>query len=100
MIIVKDVIMQEIERNDKLIQYYSSIIFEAPRGSIDIREVSNEKYLYLKYREKNKIISKYCGKLNENLTLIYLIDKRNHAKKMLKRLKKEKKLLERMAEMI
>ena len=100
MIIVRDVINQEILRNNNLIQYYEKIINDSPKGSIDVREISNEKYLYLKYRENGKVVTKYCGKVDECIYLIDLIDKRNHAKNILKKLKNERKVLERMCSLL
>lgn len=100
MFIIKEALKKEMEKNCYLIKYYTSILEVYPKGSIDIREHSNEKYLYIKYREKDKIITKYCGKLDENLHIVEMIEKRNHAKDMLKKLRNEKKLLKKLEDMI
>ena len=100
MFIVKEALKKEMEKNEYLVKYYSSIIEQTIKGSIEIREYSNEKYLYIKYREKDKIVTKYCGKLDGNIHVIQEIEKRNHAKDMLKKLLEEKKLLKKMEALI
>ena len=84
MLLVKKIIEQEQERNNKMILHYQNIIQIIPKGSIEIRSISGVKYIYFKYREGEKVVSKYYGKLCENDNIYELVDKRNHAKIILK----------------
>lgn len=93
---IQDVIVEEKNKNLKLLEYYQKNKQEIPKGSVEIKNVRGEKYIYLKYRENDKIVSKYCGKYSENLELIEKIQKRKHVESMIKRITKEIKNIERI----
>ena len=75
---------------------YQKIKQGTPKGSVEIKSINEEKYIYLKYRESDKIVSKYYGKYSENLELIEKIQKRKHVESMIKRITKEIKNIERI----
>lgn len=93
---IKEVIKEEKNKNIKLLDKYLKLKEKTPKGSLEIKEIKGEKYIYLKYREKEKIISKYCGKEKENLELIENVQKRKHIDKMIKRIKREIDYIERI----
>ena len=83
-----------------MINIYSDIIDNSPKGTIEIKKISNEEYLYLKYREDTRVISKYCGKLCDNIQLVEQIEMKKHAKVLLKKLKEENIKLRKMVELL
>ena len=100
MLIVEEIIQQELIRNENMINIYSDIIDNSPKGTIEIKKISNEEYLYLKYREDTRVISKYCGKLCDNIQLVEQIEMKKHAKVLLKKLKEENIKLRKMVELL
>lgn len=100
MLIVEEIIQQELKRNENMINIYSDIIDNSPKGTIEIKKISNEEYLYLKYREDTRVISKYCGKLCDNIQLVEQIEMKKHAKVLLKKLKEENIKLRKMVELL
>ena len=93
---IQDVIVEEKNKNLKLLDYYQKIKEEIPKGTVEIKNVNGEKYIYLKYRENGKVISKYYGKYSENIELIEKTQKRKHVVSMIKRITKEIKDIERI----
>ena len=42
MLIVEEIIQQELKRNENMINIYSDIIDNSPKGTIEIKKISNE----------------------------------------------------------
>lgn len=93
---IKEIIKEEKNKNIKLLEKYLLLKEKTPKGALEIKEIKGEKYIYLKYREKEKIISKYYGKEKDNLELIENVQKRKHINNMIKRIKKEIEYIERV----
>jgi len=96
--VIKGVLEEELERNRRMKSRYVLELEKLPKGSIFIRNIGNQEYCYLKYRENGKIIAKYLGnkktidigKLNE------LIIERKHIESVIKRLLDEEKEIEKV----
>ena len=66
MSILKGVLQEELERNLQKQSVFQDELNKYPKGSLCIVTVHGDKYLYRKYREGNKIISKYIGLLDSD----------------------------------
>ena len=93
--VVKAVFQDELERNRRLNARYEKELETLPKGSVFKRKIGNKEYLYLNYREGEKVISKFLGKSGEfNLDKLQTrLDKRKEYKALLKKLKQEQKEL-------
>lgn len=63
--ILNGILKEELERLKKLKKSYERKISKLPKGSLVRKEIKGHIYYYLNYREGNKGIFKYLGKLNE-----------------------------------
>lgn len=63
--ILNGILKEELERLKKLKKSYEQKISKLPKGSLVRKEIKGHIYYYLNYREGNKGIFKYLGKLNE-----------------------------------
>ena len=89
-------ILKEKSRIEFMLDSYNKMLNELPKGSISSNERNGKIYYSLKYREGNRVISKYIGKSAEEVSL--QIEKRKHAEKMIKLLKEELKIAEKALE--
>ena len=97
-LIIKNILEEELERNSRMTKRYKKELEHLPRGSIVKRKIGNNEYCYLSYRENNKVISKYIGKINE-IDISELqkeLNKRKDIENILKKLKIEKDDIEKM----
>ena len=76
--VIRGVLEEELERNGRMKKRYLDEIEQLPKGSVMLRKIGNQEYFYLKYRENNKVISKYIGQKTE-------IDIKEIKEKILKR---------------
>jgi hypothetical protein len=101
MLIATQIIEKEIERNGRMIKEYESELLKLPKGKVTIKKINSHSYYYLKYRNGEKVVTKYVGKDNCDLSeLNDQLDKRKHIEEMLKQLKYERKELEKLRGMI
>ena len=92
--VIKGVLIEEKQRNLQMQNSYKYEISKLPKGSVTIKRVGNKEYCYLKYRNGDKIISKYIGNCAENLENVKnQVEKRRHFEKLLKELKAEYKMI-------
>lgn len=96
MSMIIDTIKKEKSRIEYMLERYYRIMEELPKGSLSETNKNGQKYYYLKYREGNKVITKYLGKNAENIAK--LIEKRKHTEAMIKLLKNELKIAEKALE--
>lgn len=61
MSILKDVLSDEYERLKSLEEWYKQEILSLPKGSISLKKRRDREYLYINYRENNKVKSDYVG---------------------------------------
>lgn len=91
--VIKGVLEEELERNERMTKRYQIELRNLPKGSIVKRKIGNQEYYYLSYREKKKVIAKYIGKA-ESVDVAELqakLDKRKYIMGVLKSLKQEEK---------
>jgi hypothetical protein len=97
MTIATQIIEKELERNERMIREYENELLKLPKGKLTIKKINSHSYYYLKYRQVEKVITKYVGKNNCDLSeLNNQLDRRNHIEEMLKQLKIERKELEKL----
>lgn len=87
----------EKQRIDYMLAKYQEVLAELPKGTISEKQVKDNIYYYLKYREGKKIISKYVRK-QEIEKLKEQLDKRRHIEAMIKSLLEEQKLANKVLE--
>jgi hypothetical protein len=63
MSVLENVLIEEKERIKKNINAYLAMLAKLPKGSIVIRHVGRQKFVYRNLRMKNKIRSIYLGKI-------------------------------------
>lgn len=90
-------VMQEKQRIDYMLAKYQEALAELPKGTISEKQVKDNTYYYLKYRDGKKIISKYIGK-KEIEELKQQIDRHRHIEAMIKSLLEEQKLAAKVLE--
>lgn len=93
--VVKAVLQDELERNQRLLLRYKKELELLPKGSIFKRKIGNQEYLYLNYREGKKVVSKFLGKIEEfnSDELQIQLNKRKEYIQLIKRLELEQKEL-------
>lgn len=90
-------VLQEKQRIDYMLAKYQEALAELPKGTISEKQVKDNTYYYLKYRDGKKIVSKYIVK-KEIETLKQQIDRRRHIETMIKSLLEEQKLATKVLE--
>ena len=90
-------LIDEYERINRMISISKNQIDSLQKGSYQILERKSNKYLYVKYKENGKIISKYIGPANSphSFEVINEIDNRRKHESIIKKLKEEKKWIEK-----
>lgn len=98
MSIIHDVIKEEHDRLKQLKQKYIQEMQMLPKGAISKKERNSKFYLYLTFREKQKVISKYIGKFGSEKvkSVIEQIEKRKVLEDKFKKVHKNLKELERV----
>lgn len=93
--ILDNVLYEEITKLSAKISTMEEDLLNLPKGCIYIRKDKNEMYAYRKWREDDKILSEYLGKLSSSKTLSK-IEKVNEYKLMHEQVKKEKQRLKEL----
>ena len=60
------VLKEELERNLQKQRVFLNEFAKYPKGSLCVINIHGDEYVYRKYREGNKIISKYIGQVNSD----------------------------------
>jgi hypothetical protein len=95
--LLRDIILEESQRNILMQQEYETKINELPKGTIVIKKVSNHEYYYLKYRDGKKTVTDYLGRDEKKIDETEKqIKKRKHFENMLAELKKENILIQKV----
>lgn len=94
--IIKETLVEELERNERSQRVYRREIDLLPRGSVCVRSRGGRQYCYLKYREGDKTVTKYVGAapLFER-ELREKVDRRKTLEESLRRLKREQAFIEK-----
>ena len=96
--ILNGVLIEELDRLNKLKKNYEKQIAKLPKGSLIRKNIKGNIYYYLNYRQEKKKIFKYIGKLpgKELENLVDKIEERRKLEKLNKQVKKDIKKLEKM----
>ena len=62
--ILLGVLEEELERNLQKQRVFNNEFIKYPKGSLSIIKIHGDQYVYRKYRDGNKIVSKYIGLVN------------------------------------
>ncbi len=94
---IKSILYDEYERLKALSAKYLAEAASLPKGSISVKKRRQREYLYLAYREKNRVISKYIGPLDsaKSQEIIKKIGLRKQYEKKLKKVGKDIAEIER-----
>lgn len=97
MSIFKEVVKEEIERQEKKILFYSNESQKLNPGTLFIRKIGGNSYAYSKRKINGKVISKYLGSINDKETIkrIEEIKEYKRLKSNLMEAKKELSILKR-----
>lgn len=99
MTIVAQIIDKELERNERMILEYENELLKLPKGKLTIKKINSHSYYYLKFRESERVVTKYVGKDDCDVTiLIERLEKRKHVEEMIRQLKFERKELEKLGD--
>ncbi|HPA58030.1 MAG TPA: hypothetical protein PLT70_11445, partial [bacterium] len=60
-VLISGWLADECDRLKRIVPEYEEQIRNLPKGSISIRKIGSEEYVYLKRRENGKIKSEYIG---------------------------------------
>ena len=95
MSILKGVLKEELEREQKNIVAYQEMLSRYKKGYIFSQEINGKNYCYRKFREGNKIISEYIGLEGSNEAIKAREDykERKRIESNLRKLKKEEQKL-------
>jgi len=98
MSIIQDVLKEEYERLKSLEQKYEREIEFLPKGTISKRVRNGKFYFYLVYREKQKVITQYIGKIESQKSqeTIEQVKKRKQLEDKLKQVRINIKELKRV----
>lgn len=92
-----DVILEKEKKRNRIMQEaYMARLSKLPKGSLVIRKINGREYCYLRYREKDKVIQKYAGTINELESIKLMIEERKHLIKLIEMLKKENERISKM----
>lgn len=89
--VINSILQDEYERNVRMERRYRKELDALPKGSVLLRNVSNNTYVYLKYREGGKVVSKYLGTADgvDVPDLQSKISRRREIQKLLKKISDE-----------
>ena len=94
--IIKDMLEEERNRNLEMLRIFQAEIAELPRGSLVVQSINGHDYCYLKYREGDRIVSKYAGKATDcREKLEKAIARRRQLEQSLRRINYELKLIQK-----
>jgi len=92
-------VQKEKQRIDRMMDAYSKLLNDLPKGTVAEKKTGNSVYYYLKYRDGGKVVSEYLGKDGDRVSQMrVLIDKRRHVEAMIKHLREEQALASRLLE--
>lgn len=95
--LIINTMLQEKQRIDYMLEKYQTLLAGLPKGTISEKPVNGNTYYYLKYRDGKKVISKYIRKKDIE-GLRQQIERRRHVEAMIKSLKEEQQLTEKVLE--
>ena len=97
MSILSEILNEEYERLNNTISSYEALAAELPKGSIREKLINGRKYLYLQWREGNRVRSRYV-KPDEFIALSEQIERRRGYEREIKSLRKSRKEFDKVVE--
>jgi hypothetical protein len=92
--IIEDMLREERERNLEMQRAFQDEIAQLPRGSLVVQNIRGNDYCYLKYREHDKVVSRYAGKAEDcKEDLEQKIARRRRLEESLRRISAELKMI-------
>ena len=93
MSIIRNVLIEELERNQEMQKSYKGQIEALPKGKIILKKIKNREYYYLLYRDHGKVKTDYLGSKDKFDTdeIQKNIDKRRYFQETLNKLLLEEK---------
>ncbi len=98
MAILKDMLIEELDRLTRMENGYIQKIDSLPKGSIVNKSIKEKKYSYLVYRSGLKVITQYI-KPEELEDLKKKVEQRNKYKKDLREIRKDIKIAKKVVKM-
>lgn len=96
---IENVLLKEKKRLLELKNRYEELVSALPKGSIQKRPRGDCVYYYRAYRNGDRVISEYVGNTEEAaVELREQIEKRKHMKKVISRIQKELKAIDKITE--
>ena len=94
--IIKETLVEELDRNRRSQRAYELECAKLPRGSVTIRPRGHKAYCYLKFRDGEHVITEYVGTADaiEN-ELRAQIARRKELESVIKQLKHEERFIEK-----
>ena len=93
---LKEMLVEEYERNREMQQVYQAEIEKLPRGSVVVKMNGKQEYCYLQYREKDRVITKYIGRASDHEERLRTqVAERREFQRLLRRLRGEERYLEK-----
>lgn len=94
MSILKQVLLEEFERNNHFIESAEKEVSQLPIGYISKKSINNKTYFYYQWREGDKIRSKYI-KMKDVQILNRKIRRRKELEEAIRKAKNENRRIER-----
>jgi len=90
MSLITQIVSEEKSRIEKMISDYERELAALPKGTLVCKNVKNNKYYYLQFREGKKTVSSYIGGDADTVEEIReQVNRRRHIEVMLKNLRGE-----------
>ena len=92
--IIKETLVEELDRNMRSRRAYELECAKLPRGSVTVRTRGNRAYCYLKYREGDRTVTEYAGvaeKVEDELRR--QVSRRKELESVVKRLDREESFI-------
>ncbi|KUO52362.1 MAG: hypothetical protein APF76_04825 [Desulfitibacter sp. BRH_c19] len=94
MVVIKGVLQDELERQNRMLRAYQKKAVLLPKGSVVNKNIRGKEYFYLQYRDGEKVVSKYIPN-NEFPVINSKIEERKKIDKIVSDIKKEIKFIEK-----
>ena len=89
--------MKEKQRIEYMLTKYRDELSQLPKGTLSVKVVNGKDYFYLKFRENNKVCSKYIRQAEIDIVR-QKIEKRKHIEAMIGFLESELEIANRVLE--
>lgn len=92
--IIKDMLVEELDRTGRSRRAYELECAKLPRGSVSVRTRGAKAYCYMKYREGDRTVTEYVGAAEKfESELRKKVARRKELEAVVKRLKREESFI-------